>query len=141
MFKKASLILILLACSLYGCAGASQPATEITVELTDFSYSPSSITIPAGEPVVLTINNTGLVEHDFVVEKINVTDVSAQDSGSGHHMHGTDSSTYDLHASTGAGQTNVLQFTALEPGTYKIFCSVGGHIEAGMTAELVVVSE
>jgi uncharacterized cupredoxin-like copper-binding protein len=140
MFKKVSLILVLTSL-LYGCAGASQPSTEITVELKDFSYGPSSITIPAGQPVILTINNTGLVEHDFVVEKINVTDVITEDSGSEHHMHDMDSSTYDLHASTGAGQTNVLQFTALEPGTYKIFCSVGGHIEAGMVGELVVVSE
>jgi len=140
MFKKVSLIPIL-ASLLFGCTTAPQPATEITVELTDFSYSPSSITIPAGEPVVLTINNTGLVEHDFVVEKIDVADVTAEDSGSEHHMHDVESSTYDLHASTGPGQTNVLQFTALEPGTYKIFCSVGGHIEAGMTGELVVVSE
>ena len=140
MFKKISII-ILLASLLYGCAEVSQPSTEITVELKDFSYGPSSITIPAGQPVTLTINNTGLVEHDFVVEKINVTDVIADDSGSEHHMHDMGSSAYDLHASTGPGQTNVLQFTALEPGTYKIFCSVGGHIEAGMTGELIVVSE
>jgi uncharacterized cupredoxin-like copper-binding protein len=140
MFKKVSLILVLTSL-LYGCTASAQPSAEIIVELKDFSYGPSSITIPAGQPVTLTLNNTGLVEHDFVVEKIEVTDVVAQDSGSEHHMHGTDSSTYDLHASTGAGQTNTLQFTALEPGTYKIFCSVGGHIEAGMIGELVVVSE
>lgn len=140
MYKKISLILVF-AALLYGCAGASQPATEITVELTDFTYTPSSITIPVDQPVVLTINNTGLVEHDFVVEKIDVTDVVAQDSGSEHHMQGMDSVTYDLHVATGAGQANSLQFTALEPGTYKIFCSIQGHIEAGMIGDLIVVSE
>lgn len=140
MYKKVSLILVF-ATLLFGCAAPAQPATEITVELTDFAYGPSSITIPVGQPIVLTINNTGLVEHDFVVEKIDVTDVVAEDSGSEHHMAGMDSTAYDLHVATGAGQTNTLQFTALEPGTYKIFCSVGGHIEAGMVGELVVVSE
>lgn len=140
MFKKVSLILLLVSL-LSGCMGAPQPDTAITVELTDFSYGPSSISIPAGQPVTLTLNNTGLLEHDFVVEKINVADVIADDSGSNHHMHDMSSSSYDLHASTGAGQTNVLQFTALEPGTYKIFCSVPGHIETGMIGELVVVSE
>jgi len=125
---------------LSACAGASKPATEITMELTDFSYTPLSITIPVGQPVVLTINNNGQVVHDFVVEKIEVTDVVAQDSGSGEHdMPGMGESLYDLHVSTGAGQTNALQFTALEPGTYKIFCSVEGHIEAGMIGELVVL--
>jgi uncharacterized cupredoxin-like copper-binding protein len=135
MHKRAFLVAIL-AISLFGCA--SQPATEITVELADFTYAPSSITIPVGQPVVLTINNTGLVEHDFVVEEIDVTDVVVQDESTGvHHMHGN-APTYDLHVSTGAGQTNVLQFTALEPGTYKVFCSVEGHIEAGMLGELIV---
>jgi uncharacterized cupredoxin-like copper-binding protein len=135
MFRKISPILVF-AILLFACA--PQAATEITVELTDFTYTPSSITIPAGQPVVLTINNTGLVEHDFVVEKINISDVVVQDdSVGGHHAHG-DAPAYDLHVSTGAGQTNVLQFTALEPGTYKIFCSVAGHIEAGMLGELIV---
>lgn len=131
-------ILVLL---LSACAGASKPATAITVELTDFSYTPSSITVPVGQPVVLTINNIGQIEHDFVVEKIEVTDVVAQDSGSEHHMQGMEGTSYDLHVATGAGQTNSLQFTALEPGTYRIFCSIQGHIEAGMIGELIVVSE
>ena len=137
------MIVGMLALLLSACAGASKPSTEITMELTDFSYTPSSLTIPVGQPVVLTINNTGLVEHDFVVEKINVTDVVAQNSGSGEHdMPGMgESSPYDLHVATGAGGTNTLQFTALEPGTYKIFCTVEGHIEAGMIGELIVVSE
>ena len=126
---------------LSACASASTPATSITMELADFSYEPSSITVPVGEPVVLTINNTGKIEHDFVVEKIDVTGVTAQDSGSEHHMQGMDASTYDLHVSTGAGQTNSLQFTALEPGIYQIFCSVEGHIEAGMVGELIVASQ
>lgn len=64
MYEKISLILVF-ATLLSGCAGASQPDTEITVELTDFTYNPSSITIPADRPVVLTINNAGQVEHDL----------------------------------------------------------------------------
>ena len=135
------IIVGVLALLLSACAGASKSATDIEVKLTDFSYVPSSITVPVGQPVVLTINNTGRVEHDFVVEKIDVTNVVAQDSGSEHHMQDMDASTYDLHVSTGPGQTNSLQFTALEPGTYQIFCSVDGHIEAGMVGELIVASQ
>ena len=130
-----------LALLLSACAGASKSATDITVKLADFSYTPSSITVPVGQPVALTINNTGLVEHDFVVEKIDVTNVVARDSGSEHHMQDMDATSYDLHVSTGAGETNTLQFTPLEPGTYQIFCSVEGHIEAGMIGELIVSAE
>ncbi|MEO5886910.1 MAG: cupredoxin domain-containing protein [Anaerolineales bacterium] len=135
------IIVGIFAVLLSACAGASKPATDITVKLADFSYIPSSITVPVGQPVVLTINNTGLVEHDFVVEKIDITNVVAQDSGSEHHMQEMDGASYDLHVSTGAGETNTLQFTALEPGTYQIFCSVEGHIEAGMVGELIVAGQ
>jgi uncharacterized cupredoxin-like copper-binding protein len=140
MYRKTFLILIF-ALLLSAC-GASQPATEITVEVTDFAYTPFSITIPVNQPVVLTINNQGAIEHDFVVEEIDVTDIHAQDESSGgHHMQGMDAAAYDLHVAIGAGQTNVLEFTALKPGTYRIFCSIQGHVEAGMVGELIVAAE
>lgn len=140
MFGKTILIPVL-AILLSACAGTSQPATDITVVLTDFAYTPSAITIPAGQPVVLTINNTGQVEHDFVVEKIEVTDVVSEGSVAEHEMPGMGASPFDLHVSTSAGGTSTLEFTASEPGTYKVFCSVEGHIEAGMIGELIVVEE
>jgi uncharacterized cupredoxin-like copper-binding protein len=133
---NASLIL-LAACA----AQPAQPSTDITVEMTDFAYSPSSITVPVGEPVTLTIKNIGNVEHDFVVEKIDATTKVIQDSGSdAHHAHGEEQN-YDLHISADAGETSVLQLAVSEPGTYKVFCTVEGHEEAGMIGELTVLSQ
>ena len=67
MLKKAILLVIpfvlLSACS-------AQPATELTVEMADFVYNPSAWTVPVGQPVTLTVNNTGNIEHDFVVERL-----------------------------------------------------------------------
>jgi len=140
MSQKIILILVL-AISLAGCAGTSQPTTEITLEATDFAYSSPSITIPAGQPVSLTLKNTGKVEHDFVIEKINVADVEASDTGPAAHHQMGDAPEYDLHFFAKAGDTETLQFTALEPGMYEIFCSIEGHKEAGMIGELIVVSE
>jgi uncharacterized cupredoxin-like copper-binding protein len=117
----------------------SAPGADIIVEMTDFAYSPSSITVPVGEPVTLTLKNIGNIEHDFVVEKIDVTTKVIEDSGSdAHHAHGEEQS-YDLHVSANAGDTSVLELTVSEPGTYRIFCSVEGHEEAGMIGELVVL--
>jgi uncharacterized cupredoxin-like copper-binding protein len=133
MIKKTIFILafVLAACQ-------AQPSTDITVVLTDFAYAPTSIVIPAGQPVRLTMENEGAIEHDFVVEQIDVQGVSAADDSVGaHHGHG-DMPEYDLHIATAAGRTNVLEFTALTPGTYRVFCSIEGHIEAGMIAELIV---
>lgn len=130
-----------LAILLTGCAGVSQPATEIIVEATDFSYDPVSITIPTDQPVTLTLQNMGKVEHDFVIDKINVTDVEASDTGPAAHHQMGDAPEYDLHFFARAGETETLQFTALEPGTYEIFCSIEGHKEAGMIGELIVTAQ
>lgn len=140
MLKKVLLLavpLLLAACS----AQAAQPANEITVEMMDFAYSKPSLTVAAGQPVTLTLVNTGNIEHDFVVEEIDVTTKVIQDSGSdAHHAHGEEKN-YDLHASAGVGDTTVLEFTALQPGTYKFFCSVEGHEAAGMVGELTVLDQ
>jgi uncharacterized cupredoxin-like copper-binding protein len=141
MYRKVFSILMT-AAFLYGCAQASpKSVTEITIESTEFTYSPSSITIPVGQPVILTIHNQGDAEHDFVVENIDVADVVEQGNASAEHsMHDMNemSGDYDLHVSTQKGGTSVLQFTALKPGTYRFFCTVDGHLEAGMAGELVV---
>jgi uncharacterized cupredoxin-like copper-binding protein len=128
-------LILLSACA----AQPSKPDTNITVEMTDFAYNPSSITVPVGEPITLTLKNVGNIEHDFVVEQIDATTKVLEDSGSdAHHAHGEEQN-YDLHVSANAGDTSVIQMTVSEPGTYKVFCSVEGHEEAGMIGELVVL--
>src|SRR5687767_14097403 len=141
MVRKIFLILVL-AVLLTACAGAGTSqtaATEIMVVATDFAYNPVSVTVPAGQPVRLTRNNTGAVEHDFVVDRIKVIDVQASETGPAAHHQMGDEPEYDLHFFARAGDTAVLNFTALEPGTYEIFCSIEGHKEAGMIGELIVL--
>jgi uncharacterized cupredoxin-like copper-binding protein len=134
-------VLLVVAAFLYGCASVPSAVTKITIQETEFSYSPSSLTVAAGQSVTLTIKNVGQVEHDFVVEKIEVTDVLEEGNASAEHTMHDMAGEYDLHVSTQNGATSVLKFTALEPGTYQILCTVPGHKEAGMVAELIVVSE
>ena len=133
-YKKVSLIL--LAVLLSACAGGSAPATKVTVNMTEFAFTPNVITVSAGQPVELTLINDGAVEHDFVVEIVPVDDVSTEGMEM-DHMSG-DHEEYDLHSATAAGSTSTLRFTVTEPGTYKIICSVPGHLDAGMVGELIV---
>jgi uncharacterized cupredoxin-like copper-binding protein len=142
MVRKTFFTLVL-ATVLTACTGAgpSQTSTEISVDATDFSYSPNRITVPAGQPITLTLNNLGAVEHDFVIEKINVTDVETNNTApAAHHQMGHEAD-YDLHVYAKAKDSAVLNFTTLEPGTYEIFCSVEGHKAAGMIGTLVVVDQ
>ena len=135
-----SILILSLLLFASACANSSAPRTEITLEATDFTYGPASITVPAGQPVTLTINNTGKVEHDFVIAEINVSDVVVPDTGPAEH-HQMGQAEYDLHFTAQAGETAVLQFTALDPGTYKFFCTIKGHEEAGMIGKMVVVNQ
>ncbi|HSK87651.1 MAG TPA: cupredoxin domain-containing protein [Anaerolineales bacterium] len=141
MLKKILLsvvsLIVLSACS----AQQAKPSTDVTVEMTDFAYSPSSITVPVDQPVTFTIKNTGNIEHDFVVEEIDATSTLVMDSGSEtHHAHGEEQN-YDLHVSAGTGEESVFQLTIIDPGTYKVFCSVEGHEAAGMVGELIVLDQ
>jgi uncharacterized cupredoxin-like copper-binding protein len=137
MLKKI-IPLVVLAVVLTACGGAT-PSTNLTLELSDFAYDQTSITIPAGQPVQITLVNKGLVEHDFVIEQIDADVVLKQDSGTeAHQMHGQEEE-FAVHASAQTGETTILEITVYEAGTYEIFCSVEGHKEAGMISELIVV--
>jgi uncharacterized cupredoxin-like copper-binding protein len=139
MLKNALLVVVVLVLLSACSASPAEPATDITVEMTDFAYSPSSITVPVDRRVTFKVKNIGNIEHDFVVEKIEATTKMVQDSGSeAHHVHGAEQN-YDLHVSAGVGETSVFQLTVAEPGTYKVFCSVEGHEAAGMVGELIVL--
>lgn len=140
LYKQILLVTFLLLLSACGSSNVV-PATEITVDMNEFLFAPASITIPTGQPVVLTLTNSGVQEHDFVIQEIPVENVSMEGNTAGeHHAHGAEAE-YDLHIVTAVGGTSKLGFTVTEPGTYKIFCTIQGHEVAGMIGELIVVSE
>jgi uncharacterized cupredoxin-like copper-binding protein len=143
MMLRKMFFMLVLSLLLVGCGAkvTQAAATEITVKATDFAFSPGSITVPVGQPVTLTLDNMGAAEHDFVVEKISVTDVKASNTGPAMHHQMGGMPDYDLHFFAPARDKAVLNFTALEPGTYEIFCSIEGHKEAGMVGKLIVVDQ
>ncbi|MCK6582387.1 MAG: cupredoxin domain-containing protein [Anaerolineales bacterium] len=127
---------VFLAVLLSACAGG-QSVSKVTVTMSEFAFEPASITVTAGQPVEITLANDGAIEHDFAIEVIPAKDVSTEGSMSGHDS-SDQHAEFDLHTATGSGETSVLRFTPTQPGTYKIICSVPGHLDAGMTGELIV---
>ena len=141
MLKKTLFLLVPLVLLSACAAQPGQLSSELTVEMTDFAYAPSALTIPAGEPITLTVDNQGNIEHDFVIAEIDATTKVIQDSGSNaHHAHGEEEN-YDFHLSARSGEKSVVQLTVSQPGTYQVFCSVEGHKEAGMIGELTVLPQ
>jgi manganese oxidase len=102
--------------------GTAQPAAAVTastgsgqvgVTLDEFSIAPSPIEVAAGD--TLEVTNEGAAEHDLAVED---TDVATP--------------------MLGAGESASLSTAELAPGAYTVFCTVPGHRDAGMEAELAV---
>jgi FtsP/CotA-like multicopper oxidase with cupredoxin domain len=88
-------------------------AHVVDIELTEFAIEPAEIPVPAGVPVTFNVRNTGSIEHDFTIAGVDGT------------------------AGIASGQSATLEAAALEPGEYRVNCTIAGHESAGMTATLV----
>jgi manganese oxidase len=85
----------------------------VAVSLSEFAISPAPLTVSAGGS--LAVSNDGTTTHDLTVED------------------------QDLATPTlDAGGSADLDVGALAPGTYTVFCSIPGHRESGMEAEVTV---
>jgi plastocyanin len=89
-------------------------AREIRVEAGEFWFEPDRIEITAGEPVNITVTNTGGIFHDFVIVEL------------------------EFALEVEAGETATGSLEVAEPGSYVFICSVPGHEAAGMRGTLLV---
>lgn len=90
-------------------------AGKIVVEGDEFSFSPSSINVRAGEKVTLTFNNVGKFPHNLSIEGLGI-----------------------VTKTIGVGESDTITFTVDEGGIYSTYCSVGNHRAQGMEGELSV---
>ncbi len=88
---------------------------EITVEGRDYSFAPASINVTQGERVRVMFINRGAMPHDFVIDELGVA-------------------TRIINP----GQTDVVEFTASDSGSFTYYCSVGNHRALGMVGSLSV---
>ncbi len=139
MYRKFIPLLLLIAL-LAACSGAEEttPATmEIVLNANEFSFSPATIELKAGQPVKLIFQNDDVLEHDFSIVKIPLAgeaEATGDDHGHGHDA----SDALELHVAAAPGETGTLEFTPTEPGEYEFDCTVAGHKEAGMVGKLIV---
>ncbi len=111
---------------LVGCGGQKPQASggttggqtggasgAISVEATEFAFSPSKISTTAGTKTI-ELKNKGTIEHDLKIDALKVE--------TGNVAPGSSKSvSADLKA-----------------GTYEFYCSIPGHKEAGMVGTLEV---
>jgi uncharacterized cupredoxin-like copper-binding protein len=130
--KRTVLSVLLLTTLILSACGQSKPSSEINVEMTDFAFTPNQYIVPAGQQITLHAHHAGLVEHDFVIMKLN-TDV-------GGHFNEDDLVNVYWQIKIQPGESQTVTFTAPDqPGLYQIVCGMAGHVEAGMVGKLEVI--
>ncbi len=105
----------------------------------EFAYAPTTLEVTSGQPVEITLKNTGTVEHDFSTSEIELSGspTSTGEMQSGHMMGGMGDQP-KLHVAAAAGGQGTLSFTPTRPGQYQFYCTVAGHKDTGMTGMLSV---
>jgi len=118
--RKISLVVglaLLAALAVAGCGGGETPSPQsITIKAMDtFAFDPDTLTTKVGQIVELTLENTGVLEHTFVIDELDV-----------------------LAGPVLGGQSAPISFIPGVAGTYTYYCSVPGHREAGMEGTFTV---
>jgi plastocyanin len=84
------------------------------VSITDFAFSPGSLSVAAGN-VTLAITNAGQLPHTFTIDGL-------------------------VSADLAPGQSTTVSFNA-PAGSYRFYCAVAGHVSLGMAGTLLATAD
>jgi uncharacterized cupredoxin-like copper-binding protein len=107
---------------------------ELTIELSEFAFTPKELTLTAGQPYVLKVVNVGEVKHEFTAEDFfgSVAFRKAEDAS------GEFKAPAPREVEVFAGAEIELYLIPTQPGTYDLVCEIEGHFEAGMFGTITV---
>ena len=126
LFVLVSVAVLALLAACTGGSAAKPPASggtsgskNFNLTATEFSLTPNEYkNVKAGQKVTFKVTNKGTVEHNFVVQAPDGSEVG--------------------RLITQPGETQTLEITPASAGEYPIFCDVAGHRESGMEGKLTV---
>jgi uncharacterized cupredoxin-like copper-binding protein len=118
-------------------AFADAPTQQVTLAGSEFAYAPSTITLIVGQPVTLTLVNTGVMDHDLK-SALPIAGLSYQFADNPADEQAENIQQNVLDVDYGVGKTAQITFTPTTPGTYAFNCDQPGHTEGGMVGTFVV---
>ena len=139
------LLAVIGAFVLAACGGEAEPTpvpmAELELVATDIAFDKTRLEVMVGQPVKVTLQNEGVLEHDFSIMEIphsgEVMAEEMHDEEGGHDMSSMEMDP-EVHVAAETGGSHSVEFTPSEAGEYEFFCTVQGHKEAGMVGTLVV---
>lgn len=106
----------------------------VTVTLSDYAFTPSSVELREGIPTKLVLKNQGSVAHYFVAEEFFGTIASRKVQSSDGEVKAPRFTAVEVYP----GKTIEWFLIPLRKGSYGLLCTVKGHAERGMTGTIVV---
>ena len=112
-----ALVALLVGLALPALAAADSPQQsspqQVSIDMSEFMFSPMSFTATQGQPVQITAHNTGKFPHNISFQ--------------------LGSQTMQVFtANVPAGQTQTASFTFPTSGQWRMFCPVDSHAQRGM---------
>lgn len=151
----------ILLCALLAWAGATDAARAATarqrveIQMKEFAFVPSTVTLKAGVPAEVRLVNRGVVEHEWMVheakgmtgmhsEKMHkelearsyFKGLPVQVEGQAKRVERMGKDV--VMVTLAPGQSVTLRFTPRKRGTFEMGCYLPGHYEAGMKGSWVV---
>ena len=113
------------------------PASVVRIELSEYAFSPSQVTLKAGRAVRLKVVNTGRATHMFASAYLGSQDLEIEEADIE-----VDAPKGIKYVKLQPGKSAEIKFTPAQKGTFDFSCDVrtGGrtHRDRGMKGQLVV---
>lgn len=120
-------LVIALGVTAVALAGRGDPplATSIEIDIHFSRFEPSTITVPVGVPVTITIRNNDPIDHEWIV---------GDDAVQAKHRNGTELLHPELPTEVfiRAGETQVTTITFEATGSLSFICHLPAHEAYGM---------
>ncbi len=129
LFLIGAVVGLVAACG-SGNSTTTEPATSITVGANEFAFDPSNVAVAAGQDVTVTLNNSGSIEHEWVILRAGTSISSEAEFDESQVL-------FNLPVAAGESVSDSFNLAAAE---YQIICAIEGHFAAGMKGTLVAGS-
>ncbi len=117
---------------------------DLTIRAGDIYFDPTLFEVPLGSHVTFHFINEGMMEHDWEVPALGISDLTIVSAPDGMSDRMTErlaeaQSKGFAYAGAPAGAEMIISFTVNDPGNYEMLCIVPGHAAAGMKGAFIVL--